>query len=121
TCPPGSSAPPPSPPAPPLPRPGWPPRSWRDPPTAPRWWPAATAGTATSRSWLLLAESGDPLADLGVVGHQPVVGLVVGEGASTVAQVEVAEDGQVPVRVVEVGELGQGRLVAGTRLRELSA
>src|SRR5690606_28103354 len=76
-------------------------------------------------SWVLLSVSpvakvGDPPADHGVIRHEPAVRLVMLQRARGVAQVQVAENGEIPVRVVKVGELRQGRLVARPRAREVS-
>src|SRR5262245_16179320 len=79
-------------------------------------------GSASSflLSALALIEVGDPLGDLGVLGCEAAVRLVMLQRAVAIAEVEVAEDGEIPMRVMKVGKRREGRFVAGARLRELS-
>src|SRR5262245_10157400 len=58
-------------------------------------------GSASSflLSALALIEVGDPLGDLGVLGCEAAVRLVMLQRAVAIAEVEVAEDGEIPMRV----------------------
>src|SRR5262249_29889156 len=66
------------------------------------------------------AKVGKPFDDLGVFGNEPAVRVIVIERARFIADKQVAQNGEVPVRFTRIGGLGQRRFVTGARFLKLS-
>src|SRR6266849_2501819 len=94
-------------------------------PRAPRQGPQAKSSERYSSSSLLLffcavAKVGNPLDGLGVVRNDPAVRLVMLHRALVIPEIQVAQNRKIPVRILEVGGLCQGRLITRARVRKLS-
>src|SRR5688572_29273921 len=62
---------------------------------------------------------GDPLHALRVIRNEPAVRLIVLEGARVIAEIYIAKNRKISVRILEVGGLRKCRLITGARLRKL--
>src|SRR6185437_13761469 len=86
--------------------------------------PAAIRAASLPSSLLLSARTfakiGNPFDDVGVARNEPVVCLVMFQRARVVPEVQVAQNGKIPVRVVKVGKLCQCRFVTRARLLKFS-
>ena len=85
---------------------------------------AVVSAVAVLRSLLLsasaIAKVGNPFGDLGVVRNDPAVRLVMLQRARGIPEIQVAQNGKVPVRIMKVGGLCQRRLITRARFRKLS-
>ena len=66
-----------------------------------------------------LPNVGDPLHDLRVIRNEPAVRLIVFKCARVIAEIHIAKNRKISVRILEVGGLRKCRLITGTRLSTL--
>src|SRR5262245_13073196 len=66
-----------------------------------------------------VAKVGKPLAHLSVVRNELAVRFVVLQGTLGIPEVQVAENGEVFVRIMKLGGLCKGSFVTGARFRKL--